>query len=482
MNEILMDEKASKNPKTSRVPSLVSRCPGDGCTICRKEFEEKLRLWRRVVWGVYCSTLLLAFVVGFYFTFMSTANMSVQRVYLHQGGQRDYAIKRLYSEQASYGINVDMEKKKNEAMLEGIYNQFGLRIITNDSTSSDDSEWRESLTCPCTRKSVSWTDYTHFYFLTYSHPDGKPYIRYQFQPELDGKLEGIIIDDEGAFDPQYLIRTPSILHTYRDFCNLLNNVPADLLIVQSQYMVCQDLVSPLLSSSIPDGEQSRWRDSRSSFFESPLLLQQDLFYSRSLHLMRRYLREKQTLMQTSSTIADGNSTNRDMFLTALTDIWMYALDTYARNSSSSDADFFIAGVSHTFQDFAEQLSYYPYHFGVMVDEGQTFLGLSMNWTEYYHVCKPSYCDVIENRGQAHRACIALALLGGFGTFILPLAYLAIWPVLDGTLVYFCRRRTAKCSNDPSVNNPSSNPSAGNAILLRTSTSRVLRPEHGIDIP
>ncbi|BBN00113.1 hypothetical protein MPTK1_1g26520 [Marchantia polymorpha subsp. ruderalis] len=438
-----------KDGKRSHGPTTAVSRNRDACNNCRKELEDKIQTWRSVLRGVALALFLLAFGVGFYFTFTSMPNMSVHRVYLDHG-RRDFAVRRLYNESVSYGNNVDVENGKNEAAMRGLYDQFGLRVIANKSASSASDQEGQTLTCPCTKTSLSWTEYTHFYFVSYERPDRKPYLTYIFPPELDGKLGGLEVDNASAISAQYVGRAAVYLQSHKDFCSLLNTLPADLLTARSQIGDCQDLVGPLLSSDSDDEAQSRWKDSRASFHDSPVLLDQKLLLSTTLRLLSGYIRGKRALMESGPTRIGENGTNRNMFLTGLTDLWTNALDALGANSSCSDADFFATAATRAARDFAAQEALdYPFHFAVLLDQGQTFLGVRVNWTEYYVACAPRFCDALGSVGGARRAFAAVALLGGLGTCVLLLAHLVLWPLSDSVLVYFCRQSSAAAATGPS---------------------------------
>ena len=59
--------------------------------------------------------------------------------------------------------------------------------------------------------------------------------------------------------------------------------------------------------------------------------------------------------------------------------------------------------------------------------GIGFLEMYANWTAYYNICKPEYCEETIHLGKVRKLYWALGLLGGTVTIVLGLVNIVLWP-------------------------------------------------------
>lgn len=137
-----------------------------------------------------------------------------------------------------------------------------------------------------------------------------------------------------------------------------------------------------------------------------------------------------------------NKTYRDMLLLGISEMWLNVLDTFTRNSSASDADFYMDSSTTLLLLFYDQGIGYPEGenaWTVTLHAGQSYLGMDINWVDYYKACNPSYCDVTKSSTKLWRLYVALAQIGGLMTIVglffklvvFPLVLLFIWLSIEG---------------------------------------------------
>lgn len=96
----------------------------------------------------------------------------------------------------------------------------------------------------------------------------------------------------------------------------------------------------LITEPQSENPRANWNDSRISYFDSPILLIQKFLCSNTVRLLT----------------AEYKLT-RSMLLTGLTDIWLYALDRFAANSSSTHLGFWMSAVNRTQSRFSERVDF-----------------------------------------------------------------------------------------------------------------------------
>ncbi|KAG0581080.1 hypothetical protein KC19_4G223300 [Ceratodon purpureus] len=224
------------------------------------------------------------------------------------------------------------------------------------------------------------------------------------------------------------------------------------------YMVNALLTTKPLKQEIISGSDvtvgsTNWNDPRASFFESPSLQNQKFLYFNTIRRLLAYEREQFTVMNSMPPLEGDNSTYRKMFLTGMTELWLYALDRFGANSSSTDLQYFQTAASRTAATFYEIERFYPDTFALWLYEGNSFLGMDVNWMEYYNTCRPAFCDVTTKNTVFHRTYTALALVGGLWGVAVGVSTVIIWPMLAFLLVRFSkflswmRQRLRKKSNE-----------------------------------
>lgn len=73
-----------------------------------------------------------------------------------------------------------------------------------------------------------------------------------------------------------------------------------------------------------------------------------------------------------------------------------------------------------------------------MNDGNTFLGMDVNWPENYNACRPSYCDVTRKSTVLYRAYTVLAVLGGLANLVILPTQLLVWPAIAFLLVWCCK--------------------------------------------
>ncbi|KAG0619504.1 hypothetical protein M758_4G143900 [Ceratodon purpureus] len=371
--------------------------------------------------------MIIAFGIGAWLIYQDASNIRIQRFYLDK--HEDYATQRLFNKSVSYGTLVDAEKK------------------TRNSTSSDAPEF---IDCPCRNKTFSWTAYTHFYTLNYTPPGDTPALNYI----LDNTTGSItaLSDNRGTVDSKYLFVNQSNQLTRDEFCAFAISILPKEYTISSAYLDCPGLVASFFTTDplpeTPGNSRSRWNNPQASNFDSPLLLSQEFLYSKTLQNLYAYIQAQYSRLESMRPFTFDNKTYRDMYLTGISEIWLNVLDTFTRNSSASDLDFYMYASGTTIAMFYDRNVAYPegeQYWEVLLYEGQTFLGMDINWMDYYKACNPSYCDVTKSNPWFRRLYIALAQIGGLITVVGMLVKLVIFPAVLFMLtrMFCCSRGTSR---------------------------------------
>ncbi|KAG0592361.1 hypothetical protein KC19_1G245500 [Ceratodon purpureus] len=376
--------------------------------------------------------LIAGAALAFVLLFRAAPNVRVVRIYL-QNDNTDYATQRMFNSSVAYGGDIDEQQKLADAAVKNLSDQFG--VVTNYTSASDPNKVGETevLVCPCTTTTVSWTEYVHFYSLNYTPPQPLlNYTEFELPPPQGTVLSLITTSNFTSGDVRYLTKESNLTH--ERFCDQLHMIPSRFL-PTSFFMDCPALVAALLTTE-PQGENLRtnWNDPRTSYFESPVLLNQKFLYANTLRRLNAYQREQFTLLSAIQPYDQENTTHRNMFLTGMTDIWLLALDRFAANSSSTDLDFFLNAADRTSGRYFERVHFFSDYFAVIMNEGNTFLGVEVNWPQYYNVCRPSYCDVTKQSTALYRSYTVLAVLGGLANLAILPAQLFVWPVIAFALL------------------------------------------------
>jgi len=389
--------------------------------------------------------MVIGFVAAVWLVYRDSSSVRIQRVYLDK--HPDYAIQRLHNTTAAFGSAID---------------------TSNSSTSS------EILNCPCTNTVISWTAYTHFYTLTYT-PPGDPPLGYIIDP-VTGDLTAVVENptnppNASQVDPRYLLKVDDL--TREDFCTNVSILPTKFtLSAYSALVDCWGLVTSFFTTlPLPEtngNARPRWNNPQASTFDTSLLLKQELLYSNTLQRLYAYIQDQYARLSSMRPyLRSDDETYRDMLLLGISELWLNVLDTFTRNSSASDADFWWDSSETLTLLFYDQQIGYPENesaWTVTLDAGQTYLGMDINWMDYYKACNPSYCDVTKSSTTVWRLYVALAQIGGLMTIVSLLFKLAVFPLVLQLLV----KPLGKCLSE-SPRTPSAHAN-GRIELVRSSVS------------